>query len=312
MTVTPRVLLETMGPRLALRLVAGARGLDREIAVPRVQQPGLALAGFLPQLHPDRIQVLGNSEIAYLTMLEASARRAAVRGVAQARVACFVVTNAAPPPPELVDEAEQADVPLFATTHATGTFIPLVTHWLEERLAASTTIHGVFIEVGGLGVVITGRSGIGKSEVALDLITRGHRLVADDVVVVRRLDPSVLRGRAGELQAHHMEIRGLGILDVEALYGTLATLDEHQIDLVVEMIDWTHDVDRLGIVEEIHPLLDVPVPLVRIPVTAGRSMALLIETAVREQLLRRRGHHAAIAFVERVDRAARGDRTAER
>jgi HPr kinase/phosphorylase len=308
LTVTARALLETMGARLALRLVAGARGLDRDIAVPRVQQPGLALAGFLPQLHPDRIQVLGNSEIAFLTTLGPGERREAVRRVAQARVACFVVTNAAPPPPELTDEAEQADVPLFATTLATGTFIPLITHWLEEGLAATTTVHADFVEVGGLGVMIMGRSGIGKSEVALDLITRGHRLVADDVVVVRRLDPLLLRGRAGELQAHHMEIRGLGIIDVEALYGTLATLDEHQIDLVVEMIDWTHDVDRLGITEATYAFLDVAVPLVRIPVTAGRSMALLIETAVREQLLRRRGHHAAVAFVERVDRAARGGR----
>ena len=306
MTIPARALLETMGERLALRLVAGARGLDRTVAVPRVQQPGLALAGFLPQLHPDRVQVLGNSEIAYLTSLGPTGSRAAIRSVAQARVACFVVTNDAAPPPELVDEAERADVPLFACALATGTFIPLVTHWLEERLAATTTLHADFVEVGGLGVLITGRSGIGKSEVALDLVSRGHRFVADDVVVVRRLDPLLLRGRAGELQTQHMEIRGLGIIDVGALYGMLATLDEHQIDLVVEMIDWTNEVDRLGITEATYSLLDVPVPLMRIPVTAGRSMALLIETAVREQLLRRRGHHAAAAFVARIDRAAGG------
>jgi HPr kinase/phosphorylase len=307
LTVTARELLDSMGERLVLRLVAGARGVDRAVAVPRVQQPGLALAGFLPQLHPDRIQVLGNSEIAYLQTLDPDGARRAVRGVAQARVACFVVTNDAPPPSELVDEAERADVPLIACRLATGTFIPLVTRWLEERLAASTSLHATFVEVGGLGVLITGRSGIGKSEVALDLVTRGHRFVADDVVIVRRLDPSVLRGRAGELQTHHMEIRGLGIIDVEAMYGRLATLDEHEIDLVVELIDWTDDVDRLGITEAVHELLGVSLPLVRIPVTAGRSLGLLIETAVREQMLRRRGHHAAVAFVERVDRAARGD-----
>jgi HPr kinase/phosphorylase len=305
LTVAPRELLEAMGERLALRLVAGARGLDRAIAVPRVQQPGLALAGFLPQLHPDRIQVLGNSEIAYLSTLPPEGARAAVRGVAQASVACFVVTNATAPPPELVDEAERADVPLFASGLPTGSFIPLVTHWLEERLAATTLLHADFVEVGGLGVLITGRSGIGKSEVALDLVSRGHRFVADDIVVVRRLDPAVLRGGPGEVQTQHMEIRGLGIIDVAALYGLLATLPEHQIDLVVEMIDWTNDVDRLGIIEATFEILEVRVPLVRIPVTAGRSMALLIETAVGEQLLRRRGHHAAAAFVARVDRRAR-------
>src|SRR5688572_14830450 len=204
LTVAPRELLEAMGERLALRLVAGARGLDRAIAVPRVQQPGLALAGFLPQLHPDRIQVLGNSEIAYLSTLPPEGARAAVRGVAQASVACFVVTNATAPPPELVDEAERADVPLFASGLPTGSFIPLVTHWLEERLAATTLLHADFVEVGGLGVLITGRSGIGKSEVALDLVSRGHRFVADDIVVVRRLDPAVLRGGPGEVQTQHM------------------------------------------------------------------------------------------------------------
>jgi HPr kinase/phosphorylase len=272
-----------------------------------VQQPGLALAGFLPQLHPDRIQVLGNSEIAYLATLDAITARQAVRGVAQARVACFIVTNDAVPPAEVVEEAEQADVPVFACALPTGTFIPLLTHWLEGRLAVTTSLHATFVEVGGLGVLLLGRSGIGKSEVALDLITRGHRFVADDVVIVRRLDPLVLRGRAGELQTHHMEIRGVGIIDVAALYGALSTLDEHQIDLVVEMIDWTHDVDRLGITEATYEVLEVPLPLVRIPVTAGRSLALLVETAAREQMLRRRGHHAAIAFVDRIDRAARGD-----
>jgi len=307
LTVSARELLDAMSERLALRLVAGARGVDRAITVARVQQPGLALAGFLPQLHPDRIQVLGNSEIAYLATLDASGARQAVRGVAQARVACFVVTNDTPPPSELVDEAERADVPLIACQLPTGMFIPLVTRWLEERLAVTTSLHATLVEVGGLGVLVTGRSGIGKSEVALDLISRGHRFVADDVVTVRRLDPVVLRGRAGEPQTHHMEIRGLGIIDVEAMYGRLATCDEHQIDLVVELIDWTDDVDRLGMTEATRELLGVSLPLVRIPVTAGRSLALLIETAVREQMLRRRGYHAAVAFVERIDRAARGE-----
>lgn len=308
MTVTPRELLDTLGERLALRLVAGAAGLDRAIAVPRVQQPGLALAGFLPQLHPDRLQVLGNSETAYLATLGSPEARAAVRAVAQARVACFVVTNDATPPRELLEEAEAADVPVLACPLATGVFIPVITHWLEEQLAPQTTVHADFVEVGGVGVLVTGRSGIGKSEVALDLVTRGHRFIADDVVVVRRLDPTLLRGRGGSLQAHHMEIRGLGIIDVRAHYGLLATLDEHQVDLVVELVDWTHQIDRLGVVESTREILDVAVPLVRVPVTAGRSLALLVETAVRERLLRRRGQHAAAAFVERVDRLARGGR----
>ena len=173
-------------------------------------------------------------------------------------------------------------------------------------LTASTSVHGVLIDVTGVGVLILGKSGIGKSEAALELVTRGHRLVADDVVIVRRISPTVLRGRSAERLAHHLEIRGLGIIDVEALFGTLATLDERQLDLVVELVEWTDTADRLGLVEERHPLLEVELPLVRIPVRPGRSMAMLIETAARNHLLRRRGRHSALEFTRRIDRDAAG------
>src|SRR4029453_12921019 len=161
------------------------------------------------------------------------------------------------------------------------------------------------VEVGGLGILILGRSGIGKSESALDLVSRGHRLVADDAVIVRRISPTVLRGRAATLLTHHMEIRGLGVIDVEALFGTLATLDERQVDLVVELIDWSDDADRLGLVDPTHMLLHLP--LVPTPAVPGRSMAMLIETAARARLLRSRGRHSAAEFAARIDRAAGGE-----
>ena len=271
-----------------------------------MQQPGLALAGFLPQLHPDRVQVLGNSEVSYLGTLGPERAFHAAAAVAAAGVACFVVTNGAAAPAPLVQAADAADVPVLATARRTSDFIRAASAWLEEQLAPETQLHADLVEVHGLGTLILGKSGIGKSEAALDLVTHGHRLVADDIVIVRRISPTVLRGRAAERLSHHMEIRGLGIIDVEALFGTLATLDERQLDLVVELVEWTDTVDRLGLVEERYTLLELPLPMVRIPVRPGRSMALLIETAARNHLLRHRGRHSALEFTRRIDRDAAG------
>ena len=162
-------------------------------------------------------------------------------------------------------------------------------------------LHGDLVELYGLGVLILGKSGIGKSEAALDLVSRGHRLVADDVVLVRRISPTVLRGRAAQLLEHHMEIRGLGVIDVEALFGTLATLDERQIDFVVELQEWPGAPDRLGLIEERTTLLEVDLPQVRIPMRPGRSIGMLIETAARNHLLHVRGRHSAASFSARVD-----------
>jgi len=301
LTVSIRELLDSAGTTLGLRLVAGGRGLDRPIALPRVQQPGLALAGYLPQLHPDRVQVLGNSEISFLETFAPERARAAVAAVADAGVACFVVTNGTPPPPALTEPAEAAGVAVLASSLRTADFIDRATGWLEERLAPEIQVHGDLVELHGLGVLLLGKSGIGKSEAALDLLSHGHRLVADDVVIVRRISPTVLRGRAADVLGHHMEVRGLGVIDVEALFGTLATLDERQIDFVVELVEWPGGADRLGLVEEGHPLLEVELPLVRLPVRPGRSIGMLIETAARNHLLRRRGRLSAQGFADRLE-----------
>jgi HPr kinase/phosphorylase len=216
--------------------------------------------------------------------------------------ACLVVTNGTPPPALLPESAEAAGVSLLSSGLATGDFIRSASAWLEERLAPETQLHGDLVEMHGLGVLILGKSGIGKSEVALDLVSSGHRLVADDVVIVRRISPTMLRGRAAPLLRHHMELRGLGVIDVEALFGTLATLDELQIDYVVELMEWSNTADRTGLNAEPYRLLDVELPLARIPVRPGRSNAVLIETAARNHLLQRRGRHGARGFSDRLDR----------
>jgi HPr kinase/phosphorylase len=305
--VRVRELLDAAGELLGLRLAAGATGGDREIREPRVQQPGLALAGFLSQIHADRIQVLGQSELAYLASLGPAAADAALARVLAVSVACVVITNDAPLPGALARLADAAGVPVLATSLRTGTFIPLVTTWLEERLAPVATLHGNLVEVCGLGVLILGRSGIGKSEVSLDLVTRGHRHVADDVVHVCRLGPALLRGRPSPLLGHRMEIRGLGVIDVAALFGTLATRDAQTLDLAVELLEWTEDVDRLGLDDATVEIHDIALPRIRIPVRPGRNLALLVETAVRDRVLRTRGQNAAADFVAEVDRRARSD-----
>ena len=237
---------------LRLELIDGRRGLTRSVEIPRIQKPGLALAGYLPQIHPDRIQVLGNTEISYLATLSRAAARKAVRTLLHAGVACMIVTNGTRPPAYVCEEAVAGAraAPLSALRSAL--LIRGVTEWLERRLAPQTQLHGALLEVFHLGALILGQSGIGKSEAALDLISRGHRLVADDVVVIRRDGLANLIGSSPRLLGHHVEIRGLGIADVEALFGFLATLDESRVDLVLELEEsaLTQEIERLGLEEE--------------------------------------------------------------
>jgi HPr kinase/phosphorylase len=313
--MTPRVTIDELfratREGLALELLAGRRGLRRAVEIPRIQKPGLALAGYLPQIHPDRIQVLGNTEISYLATLPRVRARAAVRTLLRAGVACVVVTNGATAPEYLREEADRAGVALMVTRLRSATLIRGVTVWLERRLAPQTELHAALLEVFHLGALILGPSGIGKSEAAIDLVSRGHRLVADDVVVIRREGPAELIGASPRLLGHHVEIRGLGIADVAALYGPLATLEESRVDLVLELEESQLDaeIERLGIDEALYPILEVERPLVRIPVRPGRPIAVLIEVAVRNQVLKRRGIYSAREFASRLDAvlAARPD-----
>ena len=302
--VAVRELLREQGAAWGLELVAGRAGLSRRVRVPRVQKPGLALAGSVHKLHPDRVQVLGNPELAYLTSLPSASARRAVERVCREAVACFIVANGLEPPRVLARAAAAHRIPLLRTNLGTGVLIRAVGGWLSEKLAPRSTVHGVLVQVFGLGVLIAGKSGVGKSEAALDLINRGHRLIADDVVEIAETSPLAILGRCPAAIQHHMEIRGLGIINVRELYGTLATLDQHTIDLVVELIATEPDspVEHLGLDEDRYPLLSVGVPLVRLPVTPGRYLATLVEAAVRNQILKTRGHFGAREVAAQVQR----------
>ena len=301
--VTIRQLIEARGAAWNLRLLAGESALENATSVPRIQKPGLAFAGYLPQIHPDRIQVVGNTELGYLRTLQPAEARHAVERVCQQRIACLVITNGAEPPSPLVEVAAARGVPLLATPLSTSELIRNLTTWLEERLAPHGLLHGVLVEVHGVGVLLFGKSGIGKSEAALDLVSRGHRLVADDVVEVRRTAAGRIVGCGAELIRHHMEIRGLGIINVQDLFGILATLREKEVQLVGEMIEWSADevADRLGLEDETHVILDVSLPMVRIPIRPGRSVATIIEVAARNHVLKGLGHHTAREFAAKLD-----------
>lgn len=298
-------LLADEGTQWSLQLVAGKGGIHRKILAPRIQKPGLALAGYVQQIHPKRVQVIGTPEMAYLQSMPPLAARQAVERICAEEVACFIVTNDATVPPVLRRTADKYRVPLMRTPLKSAVLIRAVTGWLEEKLAARVTIHGVLVQVFGIGVLITGKSGIGKSEAALDLIARGHRFVADDVVEVSEVSPLALKGRSPNLTQHHMEIHGLGIINVRELFGTLATTDAQQIDLVIELVEWGADVDRLGLEDQRYAILNVSVPLIRLPVRPGRNLAMLIEVAARNQTLKARGQHAARQFASMVDREIR-------
>jgi len=292
---------------LPLEVLAGAAGLDRAITSPHIQKTGLALAGFHEYLRPGRVLIFGESEIRYLEGLETAARIASLRLALTLDFPCVVITGGFAPPAELIVEAENARLPLLRTPIATPTAIAKLSSILEDSLAERTMMHAVLMDVLGLGVLIAGESGIGKSECALDLIVRGHRLVADDTVEVRRRQETILIGMCPELTRHHMELRGLGVINVKDLFGVASTRSSKRIELVVQLERWvpTREYERLGLDDVFYEILGLRVPLIRMPVAPGRNIAILVEVAARNQLLRSRGHHAARALAERLDRSLR-------
>lgn len=296
-------LLAEKASGLDLELLAGANGLGRQVHMPRIQKPGLALAGYTTNLHPDRIQVLGSTELTYLETLPPATVRTHLQSLCALDICCFIVTKGQQPPQLLHEECERQGIPLLRTPQVSSTFISLITNFLEERLLPSTTVHGVLVDVLGVGVLLLGKSGIGKSECALDLVLRGHRLVADDVVRVRMKLPSVLFGEGMDLLHYHMEIRGLGIINIKHLFGVAAIRERKKIDLAIELVEWQDGVeyDRLGLDEQKYSLLGLDIPLLRIPVRPGRNMTSIVEVAARNQLLKEMGYHSALEFQDRLE-----------
>ena len=294
---------------LPLELLSGGEGLERRITSPHIQKTGLALAGFHEYLQPERILVLGESEVRYLESLDEAARMNALAAAFTHDVPCVLITGGWEPPVELLAASERYSVPLLRTPVATPLAIAKVTVLLDDRLAVREIVHGVLMDILGLGVLVTGESGIGKSECALDLVVRGHRLVADDTVEIRRRGEAVVIGTCPELTRFHMEVRGLGVINIRDLFGVAATRISKRVELVVQLERWdpARKYDRLGLDDSVYDLIGIKVPLIRMPVAPGRSLAILVEVAARNQLLRTRGRHAARDLAERLDDALKNE-----
>jgi HPr kinase/phosphorylase len=290
-------------PGLALELVAGAAGLEREITSPYIQKTGLALAGYHEYLRPGRVLIYGDSEIRYLQGLPPPSRLEVLGRSFGSGIPYVLATSTLPLPPEVGEAADQAGVPLLRASVSTPVAIGKLTAILEDYLASREVVHGVLMDVLGLGVLLIGESGIGKSECALDLVTRGHRLVSDDAVEVRRRAETVIIGTSPGPTRYFMEIRGLGLINIRDLFGVASTRSSKRVEFVVELERWdsARDYDRLGLDDAHHDLLGLQIPKVTMPVAPGRSVAILVEVAARNQLLRNRGVHAARAFVDALD-----------
>lgn len=292
---------------LPLDLLAGSEGLHRVITSPHIQKTGLALAGFHDYLKPGRVLIFGESEIRFIESLDLPSLTTALRLAIGADIPCVLITGGVTPRPELAIACERAHVPLIRTDVSTPIAIAKVSSILEGTLAERTVIHGVLLDILGLGVLITGESGIGKSESALDLIARGHRLVADDTVEVRRRSETILVGTCPELTRHHMELRGLGIINVKELFGIACTRSSKRVEMAVQLERWdvAREYDRLGLDDTFLDILGLRIPLIKMPVAPGRNIAILVEVAARNQLLRARGHHAARLLAARLEESLR-------
>jgi HPr kinase/phosphorylase len=300
-SVSVRELLGRDG-ELNLRLAAGGGGLDNAITLARVQRPGLAFTGYTDYIRYGRVQIMGAGEIGYLRKLTPRRRAAILARLMRCRMSCILLTKGLTPPPELLLQANASDIPVLVTPTESTAFIKALSAFLEDRLALRLHLHSVLLDIFGLGVLIVGESGIGKSECALDLIDRGHRLVADDVVEIKRM-ADALTGSSPDLTRYHMELRGLGVINIKDLYGVSAIRMAQRIELVVSLERWEagKEYDRLGLRDEKFTILDVEVPLIRMPVAPGRNIAILVEVASRNRLLKERGYDAAQRLAERVD-----------
>lgn len=301
--ITVADLYKQIRSKLKLKWVAGEEGGKKTLNSGTVTKPSLALVGHLNFVHPNRVQVLGCAEMDYLGNLSILALQQAVANLCSTDLAMLVVANGEKVPQTLLDAAQQRQIPLFTSPIISPQLMELLGHYLAVATAESTSLHGVFIEVQGFGVLIKGSAAIGKSELALELISRGHRLVADDIVDFYRISPERVEGRCPELLQDFLEVRGLGILNIRALFGDNAVKPTKPLDLIIqlELADAMHpqDLDRLSANRQSEQVLDVDISKVVIPIAAGRNIAVLVEVAVRNHMLLLRGVNATKQLTQR-------------
>lgn len=297
-------LVTEKGQSLQLEVLTDDLGLDRPITVPEISSPGLVLAGFRARFAAKRLHVLGETEVTYLRSLKPAQRRRTVEEFLAHDMPCIFVTKGQAVPRELLRAARERGVPVARSALKTAEFYARITPFLQESFAPHTTVHGSLADVYGVGLLFVGQSGIGKSECVLDLVERGHRLVADDVVHVSRRGADVLLGRGHELSHHFMEIRGVGLVDVKALFGIRAVRQQKRIEVVVELTAWdsAREVERTGLDRRTTTILEVELPQVSVPLNPGKNITVISEVVAMNHLLRYSGYDPAHAFNERLIR----------
>jgi HPr kinase/phosphorylase len=301
-----RAFLERLRDALDLSQVPGTDGLDRQVRSPNISSPGLVLAGYTDRFPSNRIQVLGETEMTYLLSLSARERRNILKTFFGFPIPGAIITKAQTPTVEMVEEAQAAGVALLVTSCKTNDFYTKCKPWLEEEFAPSTNIHGSLADVFGVGLLFVGRSGIGKSECVLDLVERGHRLVADDLVLVKRRGTDVLIGRGHELSRHYMEIRGVGLVDIPGIFGIRAVRQQKRIEVVVQLEDFSDaPLDRTGLDTEMTTILDAEIPKVRVPLNPGKNITVISEVIALNHLLKYSGVDPATRFNERLKKQMR-------
>jgi HPr kinase/phosphorylase len=295
-------LFERLRDALQLETVGEPYGFDREISSPEVSSPGLVLAGYVDRFVGHRLQVLGETEVTYLASLADEERLRILRLYFSFPIPCVFVTKAQECPEGLEAEARCAGVPLLRSALKTNEFYRRIKPVLEEEFAPSTTLHGSLADVFGVGLLFVGQSGIGKSECVLDLVERGHRLVADDLVITTRRGNDVLIGRGHELQRHYMEIRGIGLVDIPSIFGIRAVRQQKRIEVVVQLEEWDQNaiIDRTGLDGQTTDILGVELTKIRVPLNPGKNITVIAEVIAMNHLLRYSGVNAAEAFNQRL------------
>ncbi len=298
----PKVRTKDIYEKFQLELISGEEGINRPITMSDISRPGIEMAGYFEYYPAERIQLLGKTELSFYNQLSGSERVSRMEQLCTDITPAIIVTRGLEVPPELIEASERESVPVLRCNMKTTRFSSRLTNFLESRLAPTTAVHGVLVDIYGVGVLITGQSGVGKSETALELVKRGHRLVADDCVEIRQEDQDTLVGRSPELIEHLLEIRGLGIINVMTLFGAGAIRTHKKISLVVYLEIWDpkRQYDRLGLDEEKMKIIDTEVQKLTVPVRPGRNLAIIIEVAAMNFRLKRMGVNAAQQFTERL------------
>jgi HPr kinase/phosphorylase len=303
--ITVEYLFNANRDRLKMKCLTGETGFDNLVRDKNIHRPGLALAGYVELFTYNRVQVFGNTEVRYLNHLTPEKRSQAYSTLMKFDIPCIVITNNNQIESELLDLSIKHNVPVFQTPLETTKLVYFISDFLDDQFAPQTIIHGSFVDVYGIGVLVTGRSGIGKSEIALDLVERGHRLVADDVVVVTRKGEGILMGAGTDLVKHFMEIRGLGLIDVRSMFGIRAIRFQKRVEVIVELEDWdkSQEYTRTGLDNLAMTILEVELPKVRLPIYPGKNVTVIAEVIALNYLLKHYGYDAAKEFQSRLENA---------